>query len=314
MSKLIKGVNDLLTINPQLAKEWHPTKNGKLKPTDVTAGSNKRIWWLLPYDDIKTGKHFDFEWKDSIDKRNRGAKCPFLTGHQIWQGFNDLATVNPELVKEWHPTRNGNLKPTDVTAFSNLKIWWLLSYKDEYTGKHFDFEWQATVASRNNGVGCPQLVGREVKNGFNDLATVNPKLAKEWHPTKNGNLTPKDVMANSNKKVWWYLPYDDAITGKHFDFEWQATVASRNNGIGCPFLSGNPKVWVGFNDLATVNPKLAKEWHPTKNGNLKPTNVTANSSKKVWWSFVSDDENGEHIHEWVASIISRNKELSHPFF
>ena len=39
--------------------------------------------------------------------------------------------------------------------------------------------------------------------GYNDLATTNPELAAEWHPTKNGMLTPHDVTAGSNKKVWW---------------------------------------------------------------------------------------------------------------
>jgi len=53
----------LLVIKyPELAKEWHPTKNGDLKPTDVTKGYDKKAWWLFPYDDLRTGKHFDFEW------------------------------------------------------------------------------------------------------------------------------------------------------------------------------------------------------------------------------------------------------------
>lgn len=313
MSKLIKGVNDLLTINPKLAEEWNYEKNGDLKPTEVTIGSNKKVWWLLSYDDPVIGKHFDFEWEDTIDKRNRGAKCPFLTGHKIWQGFNDLATTNPELAKQWHPTKNGDLKPSDVTAGSNLKTWWLLPYDDAKTGKHFDFEWQATVASRNNGMSCPYLVSKTVKKGFNDLATINPELAKQWHPIKNGNLKPEDVMASSNKKVWWLFPYDDPITGKHYDFEWMSTIANRTRGIGCPFLTGKA-VWQGFNDLATLNPDLAKEWHPVKNGKLKPTDVTTNSNKKVWWLFPSNNEDGELImNEWTSSIIMRNKETVHPF-
>ena len=34
------------------------------------------------------------------------------------------------------------------------------------------------------------------------LAINRPELAKEWHPTKNGNLTPVDVSTGSNKNVW----------------------------------------------------------------------------------------------------------------
>lgn len=64
--------------------------------------------------------------------------------------------------------------------------------------------------------------------------------------------------------------------------EWQAIVKSRNYGAGCPVCSGH-KILIGYNDLATVNPKLALEWHPTKNNNLKPTDVTQSNGKKVWW-------------------------------
>jgi hypothetical protein len=35
------------------------------------------------------------------------------------------------------------------------------------------------------------------------LAEVNPELAKQWHSTKNGELTAAEVFASSGKKVWW---------------------------------------------------------------------------------------------------------------
>lgn len=72
--------------------------------------------------------------------------------------------------------------------------------------------------------------------GYNDLATINPELNKQWHPTKNGYLKPTDVTASSGQKVWWLYPYDDPITKKHFDFEWQAKIYHRNRGNGCPYL------------------------------------------------------------------------------
>lgn len=122
---LIKNNENLATCNPLLAKEWHPTKNGNLTPFDVTCGSNKIIWWLLPYDDPKTGRHFNFEWQAKINNRNKGASCPFLSERQVWKNFNDLATCNPQLAKEWHPTKNGDLTPFDVTCGSNKIVWWL---------------------------------------------------------------------------------------------------------------------------------------------------------------------------------------------
>ena len=92
----------------------------------------------------------------------------------------------------------------------------------------------------------------------NSLLDINPIVSSEWHPTKNNSLLPKDVGANSNKKVWWL--------GK-CGHEWQATINNRNNGRGCPYCT-NRKVLNGFNDLLTKKPELAREWHPTKNEDL----------------------------------------------
>ena len=309
------GFNDLETTNPELAAQWHPTKNRNLKPTQVTANSRNKIWWIYPYDDPKTKKHFDFEWQALISNRNSGNDCPYLSGRAVWSGFNDLATTNPELAAQWHPTKNGNLKPTQITANSQKKVWWLLLYDDPYTGKHFDFEWQAIIKNRNKGNDCVYLTGKAVLEGFNDLTTINPELATQWHPTKNGDLKPTQVTANSQKKVWWLLPYDDPKTGKHFEFEWQALISNRNSGSGCPYLEGKA-VWSGFNDLATTNPELAVQWHPTKNGNLKPTQVTSGSQKKVWWLLSYDVSmdypveylRGKHFDfEWKCIIGDRNK-------
>ena len=304
---VMAGFNDLATIDLDLAKQWHPTKNGKLTPKDVTAHSHKRVWWLLPYDDPKTGKHFDFEWTSSISSRAIWRLCPYLTGNAVWPGFNDLGAVNPDLAKQWHPTKNGDLTPKDVAANSQKKVWWVLPYDDPKTGKHFDFEWCAKVYRRTVGGGCPYLSGKAVWPGYNDLATVNPELAKEWHPTKNGDLTPKDVTANSNKNVWWLLPYEDPKTGKHFDFEWEEAISNRNRkNYGCPYLS-NSRVWPGFNDLATRDPEIAKQWHPTKNGKLIPRDVVRESPLKVWWLLPYDDpDTGKHFDfVWKAGIRDR---------
>ena len=334
LSKPAKGVwqgfNDLATVNPELAAQWHPTKNGDLRPEGVLAGCAKRVWWYLSYDvpmnypiQHLRGKHFDFEWKTSISSRYRyNLGCPFLNGKALWTGFNDLATVNPKLTKQWHPTRNGDLTPEDVTGWSSRKVWWLLPYDDANTGKHFNFEWQAVIADRNNWErSCPYLDGKMVCVGFNDLATKNPELAKEWHPTKNGSLTPYDVTENSRKRVWWLLPYDvpddypvEHLRGKHFDFEWETQVRNRSNGAGCPFLSGHA-VWKGFNDLATVNPELAREWHPTRNGDLTADSVTCSSFKKVWWQVENYNAvtGKHHIFEWEAVISERSKGCGCPY-
>ena len=99
---------------------------------------------------------------------------------------------------------------------SNIKVWWKCAK---------GHEWQATIAHRNNGTGCPICVGKKVLSGNNDLETLNPKLASEWNYEKNNELKPQDFTPNSNKKVWW------KCSNGH---EWQAVINNRNKGSGCP--------------------------------------------------------------------------------
>ena len=88
----------------------------------------------------------------------------------------------------------------------------------------------------------------KLTNSYN-LEKINPKLAKEWHPTKNGNLTPKDVTPSSAQKVWWICDNNH---------EWLANISSRSYGAGCPYCSG--RAVCRDNCLQTKNPKLSKEW------------------------------------------------------
>ena len=93
----------------------------------------------------------------------------------------------------------------------------------------------------------------------NSLAVVNPEVSREWDYEKNSPLTPYDVAGCSDKKVWW-------ICTEHAH-SWRASVGSRNtNGNGCPYCAGQ-KVLKGFNDLASANKELAKEWDFERNGN-----------------------------------------------
>ena len=268
--KVQRKITDLATTHPELSKEWHPTKNEPLKPSDVSAGMHKQIWW-------KCEK--GHEWQAPIYSRVKGNGCPYCSGRRAWRGFNDLATTHPDLAKEWHPTKNGELTPFDITAGSQKVIWWKCEK---------GHEWKAVVYSRLAGNGCPYCSGNKVWRGFNDLATTHPDLAKEWHPTKNGELTPFDVTKGSNRRVWWVCPNGH---------EWNSSVSNRVRGHGCPICIGQ-KVLAGFNDLATTHPALSKEWHPTKNEPLKPSDVNAGSNKKVWWKC-------EKGHEWNAVISSR---------
>lgn len=205
--------NSLAVTYPELLSEWAYDKNGNLNPERVSARSNLYAWWRCAK---------GHEWNVSINSRTtNNTKCPYCANRKLLSGFNDLATTNPELAKEWNYDRNGDLNPQKLMAGSSKKVWWKCS---------LGHEWPAQVNNRNQGGGCPYCAGRKVLAGYNDLATLNPSLAKEWDYEKNGELLPSEVALNSNKKVWWVCPNGH---------EYTAIIANRSSKkSGCPYCAG----------------------------------------------------------------------------
>ena len=105
-----------------------------------------------------------------------------------------LSQVRPDLLNEWHPTKNGELAPDLVKAHSGKKAWWICPHGHEYG---------SVVQNRVKGVGCPYCAGKRVLKGYNDLLTLRPEIAAEWNYEKNGDLKPDQVTAKSEKRVWW---------------------------------------------------------------------------------------------------------------
>ena len=117
--KALKGYNDPRTTHPEIAREWNRERNGDLKPTDVIANSNKRVWWKC-----EEGR----EWSGLIASRARRGKadpgCPYCSGRKVLAGYNDLATTHPDIAAMWHPRMNKRLKPTGVRAIGRKLAWW----------------------------------------------------------------------------------------------------------------------------------------------------------------------------------------------
>ena len=124
-----------------------------------------------------------------------------------------------------------------------------------------------TPNNYKHGKGCGICNGKQVQRGVNDLATIHPRLVKEWHPVKNGKLTPHDVTQGSHKKVWWKCEKGH---------EWESVINNRAKGNNCPYCS-NKKVLKGYNDLATSHPHYVKYFANVKDAYT----YTYRSNRKV---------------------------------
>lgn len=259
--------NGFSTVHPELVSEWSE-QNDLVIPDQITYGSNRIVWWK------GTCGH---EWQASVKSRSSGEGCPICSGARVISGINDLASVEPELAAEW--SAQNEIKPTEVSVGSHKKVFW--------KGR-CGHEWEATVKSRASRNGCPFCAHRKILAGFNDLATLYPKVAAEWSE-RNLPLTPDSVNDKSRQNVWWKC--------QKCGYEWKSVVASRVKGAACP-VCADRYILIGYNDLATTHSEFLKEWDFEKNVSICPERLSAKAMKSVWWRCKCG-------HSWKGTIRER---------
>lgn len=275
------------TSHPRLVPEFDLTKNAPRKPEDFRRGSGRKVWWRC-----SEGHSYEMVVK-SRTQNEQG--CPFCSGHRVLVGVNDLASKRPDVAAMWHPTKNGDLLPEDVFARGQRKVWWQCS-----NGHEFEDDVFTRTAPKN--VICLACVSL----GFLYPEVAEMWLTEEYATTEQSNerLTPFDVWSGSKISAWW--------RAKDCGHIWKQTVYSRLNAHRsnpsrenvCPICRGVITL-PGFNDLETRNPEVAAMWHPTKNGDFTPAEVSYGSSKKAWWLC----PNG---HSYYSMVADRNRGFGCP--
>ncbi|NOY92986.1 MAG: hypothetical protein GXP55_17520 [Deltaproteobacteria bacterium] len=267
------STNSLAALFPQLASEWHPTRNGELTPTAVRPHSNRKVWW-------RCATNPEHEWPATICNRTgNGSRCPACAGRRV-AADNTLQALYPDVAKQWDVHANGSLAPDEVLAGSNDKVWWSCAEGP-------DHKWRTAVRLRTkSATGCPFCDGKRA-SVTNSLAVLFPEVASEWHPSKNGSARPSSVVAGSQRRYWWQCRRN----GEH---QWSAPPVRRTRGgHGCPYCRGLRVT--PAESLAALRPAVAALWHPSKNGTLTASDVSYSSNKMRWWQCSRSPD-----HEWEA--------------
>lgn len=228
--------HSLSYLKPDIAAEWDIDQNGKLRPDEVTPGSGKRVWWKCSADHRwravismrtadKTGCPICFEERRSKDPRSTLAR----------RNRQPMAEYDPTLLSEWDYQHNLGINPNDISISSKVLYWW-----------HCDdghlFQMSANQRSRNRE--CPtcskfrraEIIRRAKLARSGSLYENYPEIASQWHPRKNGLLSPRDISSNSHKKIWWLCP---------INHEWEqspnyrVTLANRGSKHICPECAKN---------------------------------------------------------------------------
>ena len=272
---------------PSLVEEWDLEKNIGLDPKILSAASNKSIWWRCLLDSSHGS------WKRGIKTRVESPSkgCPICDLEKVettvavksksYDRLPKLSEYSEGLCLEWHPTLNKTNRPSDFSAGSSKKVWWFCSSCQN--------EWAAIIRNRaRKNQGCPACSKHTSRSGRSTLDDY-PELIEQWHPTKNEDLKPESLSFGSAKKVWWQCRINP-------DHIWQEAVSFRTkkNSYECRVCKAEA------NSLASNYPEIADEWHPSKNGSLKPSDVSQSSGKKFWWRCSVNQE-----HEWEAQVRNR---------
>jgi hypothetical protein len=265
----------------ELVAEWHPTLNDKIVPSDFSAGSHKRVWWLCP-------KSHPYE--AIIKHRTNGSGCPYCLNRKCLTGWNDLALYYPDVAAEWDCELN-ELSPEQVYYGNKAPAAW--------HGK-CGHKWVTPTYYRTiYGRGCPLCDGRDAhtvlpmrtEKNKASFAQTHPEFLSEWDYELNGGLKPEDVTAGSEIVAWW-----KCSVGHSYDMPVEKRVKGRN----CSYCSGK-RIKAGVNDLMTLFPVIGNEFHPALNGNLTASDISPGSHKNYYWL-------GEKCgHTWKAMPFNRTK-------
>ena len=267
------GINDLKTKCPEIAKEWNYEKN-TIKPDEISFCSGKKVWW-------KCEKGHSYE--ASVGNRIKGTGCPYCAGQKVLKGYNDLLSQYSEIAKEWDYERN-HINPDEITAKSGKKVWWICSK---------GHSWKSVVANRtkNGNRGCPTCANRILLKGFNDLATTNPNLIKEWDYERN-KIRPYEVIAGSTKKVWWKCEKGHS---------WKAAIVSRTKNHFCPICNSSKQTSISEKAIVYYLKKANIEVVENYKINKKEIDIYIPSLN------IGIEYDGQYYHRSMQKDLSKNK-------
>lgn len=140
-------------------------------------------------------------------------------------------TVDYRLSKGWTPEQAVGLVPppsfSSKTAGIPVQVEGCEFKNLKEAAKHYNRAYTHVIEMLKKGRSIEQALGL-VKRA-DTLEKEYPSLAKQWHPTKNNELTPNDVSYGSGLRVWWQCSKNH---------EWEAVINSRRQGSGCPYCAG----------------------------------------------------------------------------
>jgi hypothetical protein len=183
----------LAVRRPDLMVDWDTDSRDNPDPYTIGEHSHGKVRWRC--------HSCGHRWLQSPKVRSHGRGCAACGRRRIIEATvqrnqqpppreRSLGALRPDLLGEWHPTRNQDIDPFAISRGSERKVWWRCGTCQT--------EWQTAVNDRTRATphGCPtcslakRAAGLTVVASERSFATRYPHLLEEWHPTRNGDLDP----------------------------------------------------------------------------------------------------------------------------
>lgn len=283
---IMKGVNDALTICPELASIY-----------DFEA--NKRngidIYSLSPNSKIKANfrcKKCGYKWispiRNRIKLRNKThvfVDCPKCSNKVLRQ--IPYSKEFPELSKMYRTDLNhipiDSIKGAE--AISHTNYFW----DCPICGETFASTLNAMKSSINSPTrGCPYCSHTKLRKG-ESFADLHPEIMKEYAP--ENKIDAYNEFPNSGKSVMWIC--------KDCGYKWEATFALRHIGGGNCHICNRTQLIGEINSFAAIYPDMVKYW--SKNNTRKADEVFYNSTE--WFNFICPtcgEEHGSFITDFLS--------------
>ena len=179
-------IKEFCKKNPKykhIISEFDTEQNAKNGYTidNITIGSEKPLHWIC-----KNKHHYV---TGAYNRIRRGSNCPYCSGTKLLRGFNDLASQNPEILKDWDYDKN-KVKPDEVFQHSKRKVWW----KCHECG----YSWEATICRRTTNIqtGCPKCHTMSTSIPEMSIYITLNKIYNNVEHRKNINGYEYDIFVN----------------------------------------------------------------------------------------------------------------------
>ena len=250
-----QGINDLLTLRPEIAQEWNYLKNIDVKPEDFTCNSNSKVWWKC--------SNCGNEWQATIANRaNNNSGCPKCMRHNR-TSFPEQAIyfytkkLFPNAVNGYTELFGNSNRELDI-YIPDLRI------GIEYDGIAWHIDERSTRVAEEKYAVCRKHNVTLIR--VSEFENIH-KVFCDHHILRTEN-TDESLNCAINKVLSFIVN----------NCEIDINVNRDRNEIMKQFI-----ISLKEKSIAARFPESICEWDIEKNNGITPEMVNSHANQKYWW-------------------------------